>query len=185
MGFRYQLNLYVISTASNVRTHVRGKLVVNDPLKALLSKEAPKLLRLVDGEEKLWMYAGEKGTTRRSLEEATSRIIYDIAPILAVARQTANPFVRCELYFSDATITKAFSKGLINNWNQNGFTRRSGGQPLEHGWLWGLLYKLVGDLKLVVCYNPFDDPLMQAFHDDLKSEYRRIVKQLKKNWSTT
>jgi len=184
MGFRYQLKLYVLSTASNVRTHIRGRLEANESLKVLLEKEARKLLWLFDDQdERLLMYAG-KHTTRMALEEATSRLIYDVAPILAIAR-ARGVFVRCDLYFSDTTITNAFKSGAINKWKQTGFKRRSGGQPLEHGDYWAMLHKLVNDLRVVICDNPFDDPTMQRYHDELKAEYRNIVKQLKRKLKGT
>lgn len=179
MGSPYRLKLYVTSTASNVRTHVRGRLVPSKSLRDLIEKEAPKLLRVFEERKLPWM-AGGKHPTVMSLEEAASRLIYDVAPVLAIARE-AMVKVKCEVYFSDATITNAFKKGTINKWKQTGFNSRSGGQPLEHGLYWGNIYRLVEELRAEVCYNPFDDPLMRELHDELKAEYRRIVKQLKKS----
>ena len=183
MGNRYHLKLYVVSTASNVRTHVRGRLVPSKALRELIEREAPRLLRVFEERKHPWMASG-KHPTIMSLEEAASRMIYDVAPVLAIARESGQP-AKCTLYFGDPTITNAYKKGYINKWKQNGFTRRSGAQVLEHGLLWGNLYRLVEELKSEVCYTPFDDPVMQKYHDDLKVEYRSIVKKLKQKWSDT
>lgn len=175
------LKLCVVSAGNgNGVQLVKTRMVANRALQELILETCPvgTVGRWLHPTE--WTVHADAREIEPSIQAATYNLLHHIAPLNSVICQIMGRHVDMQILFSNAYIRKAFENGDVNRWAAKNFKYRSGGTHLEHSTDWHLLYTLLCELGVKVCYTPTEDTDFNSLVIDVKSTVNNRMKTLNK-----